>query len=71
MIAAWVNAINRCEFETVWKIQDHIERTGEHNRRVRSALKVRKRIIAAELMERDHPGEPSSGDEGESGIARN
>ena len=50
------------------KIQDQMERRGEHNRCVR-AKKVRRSLIAAEGREKDRSGEPNSGDEGGSGVA--
>lgn len=69
IIAAKVNAIIKRDFETGGKIQDQMERCNEHNRRVRSAKKVRCRLIAAKIGEKDCPDEPNSGDEGGSGVA--
>ena len=71
IIAANVKAVMRRDLVTARKIQDQIEKRGEHNRCVRSEKKGRKRIIAKERIERDRPGEPNSGDEGGSGAARN
>ena len=64
IIAVKVNSMMRRDFVTARKIQDQIEKRCEHNRRVRSANKARKRIKAKERMERDRLGELNSADEG-------
>ena len=69
--AAKVNAVNEREFETARRMLDQMERRVDHNRRVSSAKKVCRRLIATERREKHRPGEPNSGDEGRSGTARN
>ena len=67
--AAMVRAIDGRDYVLARQRQDELDKMAEHDRRVRSAKKARRKIIAQGRREMDRPSEPNSDDEGNIGSA--